>query len=358
MNQIAVANAALIARMTNVIRARNDQVHDLLDAQDCPAEFIEGLGALVGLTPDRRITHHFPDVAAWRRAIGLAPILWAERGGHDVIRDAQQAFPATRSSVHDWHNLRVLVGWPNPGIQFPWFATPALADFGDWYSYVHAEDLQGTLDRDFSEDAVDEIRKSGEVVWLTFVAFTENWDTTTRWGDISATALVDGANSLDLPVGTHARETYAHDVLGVTATWLHVAYRAIVRVPTAGRIAFRVHDDLAGAYYEARLLQVGANNVQLYRSGALVAQATHALPLGDAWPDLKLWWCFVTIESVPQVGPQRMIRVLIDNVPEITYIDVAPLPPGAVRFESLVGTCSVDWFEVMPANPETRTIPS
>jgi len=355
MNAVVEALAEYLARQRNITRARAHQLPDLMSSRDCPEQFLPGLGSVVGLTFDLRLTGHLTDAEAWRRAIDAAPRMWGERGGLEILRDAVHAFAAARLSVFGWRQLVTLFAYPSPG--WPWIMTYPISVHGDYYTEAHVEDVDGLLDLDLVVDTIDALRASGEVVRLVETRYVESWENLSRWAATFATLEDYYVRLSNLGF---VRETYAFE-RGLSSSgltrWDDVAYRVIAHIFAGARLDLRVRDDNGGNFYELRVQQGGSNNVALYKSAGLLAQTTVAVPQGDLSTDPRLFQTFVELETASLADGSVDLIAVIDGAPVLTANDPAPLAPADVRIEAIGGVVELDYFEVVPASPTIRTIP-
>lgn len=346
MNRVAVAVATVVARLFSVPRARRAQLFDLISALDCPVRFLEELAATVGFTRELRAST-YPEGEEWRAIITFAPAIWESKGEHETLRDIIRAFVGARSWIGDWHNFRTQAGVST----FPFFGTTVWTSNGDWVSNIHVEDRDAVLDRNRTVDALDVVRNGGEVLEVTFIEFLENWDNLFRWTIVGAATL--GTQVLDLD-GTAAAAS-ATTAEGSTRTdrWTEVHYNSLLRITSGDSVRFRFRDDLAGDFYEVRLDEGGAaGNVELFRGAASVAVGTHGIP---SFATKAILLTVLTVDLVTGI----QIEVLIDGTSVITHTDATPAGTGEAGFRVDAGNIArCEWFEVVPANPDTRTVPA
>lgn len=348
MTDILEALVGAVTRALNVHEAQRGALPDLLDPTTCPDAFLPDLAHTLGLTNETRLRAHYEsanDPAAWRQIIALLPEIWKAKGDHETTRRIVRAACGARCFIGDWHHLRLVLD----AAEFPFYAAAAVAVGGEYWTEVHVEDRDGTLDRDRCEDALALVRPLGERFNLTFVDALENWAEGLGRYTMGGTYALDAEEHF-LSLGPDgAVRSEAILTGGTTAAWDHETYNCIARVAAGSIFDFNVRY-AGGAWtgYTA-VLNLAAGSVQLARNAIVVATSVGA-PAPDA--DAR-----VTLTTSP-VGGGLQIDVWVDGAHRISHLDAAPLAAGTVRLWVPIagGSAEVAWWEAIPGAPETRII--
>lgn len=355
----AITNA--MARVRRIHDVRAEQLGRLLDPALVPLRFLAELAEDHGFDATLEVTSHINALpgaeAVWRRLLDVARRdVWDTKGTHECARLLVRALTGARSSLLDWHSLGTfgaLLTATTVGSRMilPWVGTAGIADAGQYRTQVHVEDFDGALDRDLVEKALKAVRPWDERWDVTFVHMVENWRDGLfgRWSDAGTVADTDNVLALG-PDASNASEVVLTS--GTPSGWTHAQFVAVCQWGSAGaELRFGFRRASASALYELRMTQgVSSPNVALYRSGVSVATATHGIPLDAA--------VIVQVLTFPLASGSLEIQVWIDGVLDITYTDSSPLSAGAVSWTvpASGGDASVQWFEVLPGNAETRTM--
>ena len=254
-------------RIERVLTASAFNLQDLLDGRLVPDAFAKELASVVGFSDDLRIAGRVVTPADWRRMIQLAPTIWSNKGGHDVIRDVVRALAAARTWIGDWFGLRVVAGVT----VFPWLMAESIVDSGEYWTEFHVEDADATLDLDFAADAFDLMRAIGERFNLTFVRMVENWDELFRWVDLDTGVSTVSGNILTLDATS---DPIMLEWSVAPTLWTDVVYNALVHVADGGTLTFRFRGEEGGDAYEVALTHGGTPDVDLLKDGGSVATGT------------------------------------------------------------------------------------
>lgn len=339
--------ATAMARIFNVLHTRRVEVPDLLSPENVNDDFAPDLAWNVGLADDVRLRDFLDTPDDFRRWAALAGDVWAVKGEADTYRLVVQAATGVRIYVFDWHNL---VAAPTlfPGIAFTTVSTTL---GGHFQSTVGVEDLDGTLDRDAAEAALDLVRPIGEGLLCVFVRLVENWRRGLgRWTGTVAGLVsnVDDILTLGPDVVFNSQLALAVSTT-ITDTWDRVHYEWVQQV-VSGTSHFRFRITGAGEYNVRITSGPGPNNIILYRDAAIIGLATFGIVASTDY--------YVVVSTYPLATGSLEIQVRIDGGLRLTVVDAAPHPAGTIGFRVLFGTDSmiVKWASVIDHAPEIRRI--
>ncbi len=354
-NRTLEAFAEIVARVRSVQREQVARLPELRDPAVCPERFLDWLGATRGLSPDLPLAAQLTE-EDWRRLIPSLGPLWSTKGAQESVRDVVRATVGQRVWIGDWLRIRFVT----PGSP-PLFLTEAPPG-GIYLTELHIEDPGTAALRTKIVDSLRLVRPVKEEFRINFAHFVENWlYGPSRWdGASGTTSIAPPAGEPDdtsiLIVGPNAGVASVRQLVidpAIPVTWDHVHYVGEVRVNNVG--TFRIRDDGLGDNYEIELTAGAppATTVRLLRAGVPVATAVH--PVGDDEDTL------LRVMTMPGAGPSLGIDVEINGELAISYVDGAPLAPGArgVSWRVAVGTdiMTVLWFNILPGVPVQATLP-
>ena len=350
-NRVIQAHSEIVARTRAVIHEQLRRMPELLDAADCPDDFVEWLAGKVGLDPATEL-RPLLDVMGLRRFIDSAGQIWREKGDHETVHQLVRMITGgSRTWLGDWIILHHAAGVTDFPIEF---TTHDTGDGGHHWVEVHIED-PGVALHPAVLAGLQLLRQYSERFNVTFVGFIETWRQLAlagRWAFVTDADVHNFDNGY-IEIGPNPAS--AQQLLttpGAAPLPDHATFQSLIRVTGGGPGSFTLRQGIGALRYEVQLTPgLGPDNVELFRAGSSVATAT--VPIGD---DVDL---FFRVLTSPLGGGGLNIKVEIHGAVVIPYTDPTPFSaalPSGWLIPSGTTVLSVLWYEIVPHPTVTATL--
>ncbi len=341
-NRVVVAHSEIVARTRAVIHEQLRRMPELLDATDCPDDFVEWLAGRVGLDPATEL-RPLLDVLGLRRFIDSAGQIWREKGDPETTHQLVRMITGgSRTWLGEWAILHHAAGVTDFPIEF---TTHDTGDGGHHWVEVHIED-PGVALHPAVLAGLQLLRQYSERFNITFVGFIETWRQLAlagRWAFVGGSDVHNFDNGyLEMgPNGAADQQLLTTD--GAAPLPDHATFQSLIRM-TGGQVSFTIAQGPGSLRYEVRMEDgVGPDNVEFFRAGSL--KATASVPIGDG-EDI-----FFRVLMSPLGDGSLDFRVELHGATVITYNDPTPLdldrPSGWFTYTG-TAVLSVLWYEIVP----------
>lgn len=329
-------------------------IKDLWSTTKIPDEFLVYLKNIVGWTPDLDYITKDLDDAALRRLIAASVPLWKTRGPEDATINILRLLTNARLRIWNWFDFRWVTDESETGEEHqgrdPWIIDFPLSPSAQemWSNLRIADD--GTLNRTLVEDIVKLMRASGERVEISYIDFLDLFTTdgdASQWKqNAGSTPMTVSDCRLNLVDDTDAQEAIVNRTTALDWANYVVYWRA--RDTLGGSIAFLEFYRMDDSNFYALVISIPSQRIELYNfiggsSTLLATWYASSLPMtmyANTYYGIRV--------HIGPVGADTRIRVYIDNILIIDYIDVAsPITKGSIGVAHYPGsTIQVDEVEL------------